>query len=172
MLATQGVFDFEPTRRDRRARLAALRTPEGEALPPRLSAEILRQVDRLELAMQQLAAVEAERDAALAAERATGSAARAAATPHSGQDDAAATKRFQEKFGGHMTTLLDPNEGGYPVSNAFGITHVPTLFLVETDGVISKVISGFVKADLEAIAARAGVPIFRADEAVPMWKAG
>ena len=38
-------------------------------LPPRLSDEILRQVDRLELAMQQLAAVEAARDAALAAER-------------------------------------------------------------------------------------------------------
>ncbi len=50
-------------------RLAALRTPEGAALPPRLSDEILRQVDRLELAMQQLAAVEAARDAVFAAER-------------------------------------------------------------------------------------------------------
>jgi len=75
LLATQGVFGFEPTLRDRRARLAAVRTPEGAALPPRLLAEILRQVDRLELAMpgeplgstSQLAAVEAARDAALAA---------------------------------------------------------------------------------------------------------
>jgi transposase len=67
LLATQGVFGFEPTLRDRRARLAAVRTPEGAALPPRLAAEIGRQVDRLELAMQQLAAVEAARDAALAA---------------------------------------------------------------------------------------------------------
>jgi peroxiredoxin len=88
------------------------------------------------------------------------------------QDDAVATKRFQEKFGGRMTTLLDRKEDGYPVSNAFGIAHVPTLFLVETDGVISTVVEGFVKADLEAIAARAGVPIFHADEAVPIWKAG
>lgn len=66
LLATQGVFGFEPTLRDRRARLAAVRTPEGARLPPRLAAEIERQVDRLELAMQQLAAVEAARDAALA----------------------------------------------------------------------------------------------------------
>ena len=69
LLATQGVFGFEPTLRDRRARLAQVRTPEGAALPPRLAAEIGRQVDRLELAMQQLAAVEAVRDAALVAER-------------------------------------------------------------------------------------------------------
>jgi len=68
LLATQGVFGFEPTLRDQRTRLAAVRTPEGAALPPRLLAEIGRQMDPLELAMQQLAAVEAARDAALAAE--------------------------------------------------------------------------------------------------------
>jgi transposase len=61
LLATQGVFGFEPTLRDRRARLTEVRTPEGASLPPRLAAEIGRQVDRLELAMQQLAAVEAFR---------------------------------------------------------------------------------------------------------------
>jgi transposase len=66
LLATQGIFDFEPTWKDRRAPLDALRTPENSALPPRLNSEILRQLDRLELVMQQLAAVEAERDAALA----------------------------------------------------------------------------------------------------------
>ncbi len=68
-LATQGVFGFEPTLQHRRARLAALRTPEGACLPPRLLAEIGRQMGRLELAIQQLAALEAERDAAFAAER-------------------------------------------------------------------------------------------------------
>jgi len=68
LLATQGVFGFEPTLRDRRACLAAVRTPEKAALPPRLAAEIERQMDRLELATSQLAAVEAARDAVLAAE--------------------------------------------------------------------------------------------------------
>jgi len=66
-LATQGVFGFEPTLRGRRARLAAVRTPEGAASPPRLAGETGRQVDRLELAVQQLAAGEAARNAALAA---------------------------------------------------------------------------------------------------------
>jgi transposase len=80
LLATQGVFGFEPTLRDRRARLTEVRTPEGASLPPRLAAEIERQVDRLELAMQQRAAVEAARDAALAAEPVGGPAREVAAT--------------------------------------------------------------------------------------------
>jgi transposase len=71
LLATQGVFNFEPTLRDRRARLGELRTPDGAPLPPRLRTEILRQVDRLELTMQQLRAVETERDAVFASERAS-----------------------------------------------------------------------------------------------------
>jgi transposase len=69
VLATQGVFGFEPMLQHRRTRLAALRTPEGACLPPRLLAEVGRQMDRLELAIQQLTALEAERDAAFAAER-------------------------------------------------------------------------------------------------------
>ncbi|MBV8868530.1 MAG: IS110 family transposase [Acetobacteraceae bacterium] len=68
LLATQGVFGFEPTWQARRARLDELRTPEGQRLPPQLMAEILRQIERLELTMRQIASVEAERDAALAAE--------------------------------------------------------------------------------------------------------
>jgi transposase len=87
LLATQGVFGFEPLLRNRRKRLAELRTPEGAPLPPRLAAEIGRQVDRLELAMQQLAAVEDARDAAFAAERVADPASNAAAN-----DEAASVK--------------------------------------------------------------------------------
>jgi len=87
------------------------------------------------------------------------------------QDDPAATRRFQAKFG-VLPTLLDREEEGYPVSNSFGITHVPTLFLVEPDGAISQVAEGFVKSDLESIGARAGIPAFRQEETVPAWKAG
>jgi peroxiredoxin len=83
------------------------------------------------------------------------------------QDDAGATRRFQKKFDVTLRTLLDSDAEGYPASNAYGITHVPSLFLVETDGTISLASEGFVKSDLESI----GVP-FRADEAVPAWKAG
>jgi peroxiredoxin len=88
------------------------------------------------------------------------------------QDDAHGTRRFQKKFGVAMPTLLDREEEGYPVSNAFRIEYVPSLFLVEPDGTISLAFEGFVKADLETIGTRAGIPPFRQDETVPAWKAG
>jgi transposase len=70
-MAGPGVFGFEPSWQARRARLEELRTPQGQALPPRLKAEVLRQIERLELVLRQIAEVEAARDAALAAERQT-----------------------------------------------------------------------------------------------------
>lgn len=88
------------------------------------------------------------------------------------QDDPTVTARFQRAFGLSLRTLLDREEDGYPVSNAFGITHVPALFLVETDGTISLAGSGFRKSELEQIGARAGVVPFRPEEHVPEWKAG
>jgi len=88
------------------------------------------------------------------------------------QDDASGTRRFQSKFGVITPTLLDSEEENYPVSNAFGITHVPSLFLIESNRVISFVSEGFVKSDLELVGTRAGIAPFRQEEAVPAWKAG
>lgn len=88
------------------------------------------------------------------------------------QDDDAGTRRFQSRFGVTLLTLLDSEDEGYPVSNAFGIACVPSLFLVEADGTISMTSEGFVRADLESIAARAALPIFHAADSVPAWKAG
>jgi transposase len=65
LLATQGVFDFEPMHKDRRQRLEKLRSWDGQLLPPRLKTELVREVDRLELTLSQLMEVEAERDRAL-----------------------------------------------------------------------------------------------------------
>jgi transposase len=67
LLFSQGVRDYEPLRRDRRQRLAALRGGDGRPLGPRLRAQIGRELDRLELLLAQIAAVEGERDALLAA---------------------------------------------------------------------------------------------------------
>jgi transposase len=67
LLFAQGVADYAPLRRDRRARLAALRTGDGRALPVHVKAQIVRELDRLELLLEQIKAVEAERDALLAA---------------------------------------------------------------------------------------------------------
>jgi transposase len=69
LLATQGVFGFEPVHKNRRQRLQELKQWNGQPLPPRLKTELTRELDRLELVMSQLAALEAERDRALQARR-------------------------------------------------------------------------------------------------------
>ena len=68
--------------------------------------------------------------------------------------------------------LLDSEDAGYPASNAYGINSVPTLFLVEPDGVISRAIEGWNRIDMEALGAEAGIALFQAGDNVPAWKAG
>jgi transposase len=68
LLFSQGIVGYEPLRRDRRARLEELQTGDGRPLPKHLKAQIRRELDRLELLLGQVKAVEAERDALLAAE--------------------------------------------------------------------------------------------------------
>jgi transposase len=63
LLAAQGIADYEPMRPDCRERLEELRTGDGRPLPPRLKAEIGRELERLALLRRQIAAVEAERGA-------------------------------------------------------------------------------------------------------------
>ena len=65
LLFSQGVSGYEPLRRDRRQRLDELRTGDGRPLPVHLKAQICRELDRLELLIEQIKAVEAERDACL-----------------------------------------------------------------------------------------------------------
>ena len=69
LLFAQGVSGYEPLRRDRRKLLEELRTGDGRELPRHLTAQILRELDRLELLLAQIKAVEAERDAELAQAR-------------------------------------------------------------------------------------------------------
>lgn len=69
LLFSQGISDYAPLRGDRRARLEVLRTGDGRELPPHLKAQIDRELGRIELLVEQIKAVEAERDALLAAAR-------------------------------------------------------------------------------------------------------
>jgi peroxiredoxin len=82
------------------------------------------------------------------------------------------TREFNEYYGVTFDTLLDSEDEGYPASNAYGISSVPTMFLVEPDGRISRVIEGWSKADMEALGAAVGVNLFRREDNVPAWKAG
>lgn len=88
------------------------------------------------------------------------------------QDDSSATRGFTERLGVTFPTLLDQGSAGYPASNAYGITSVPSLFLVESDGTVARSFNGFSKQDLEEIGARAGIVPFGAEDHVPEWKAG
>src|SRR4051812_15010107 len=66
LLFAQGIGDYAPLHRNRRERLEELITGDGRPLPERLKAQISRELDRLELLIEQVKAVEAERDAVLA----------------------------------------------------------------------------------------------------------
>ena len=86
------------------------------------------------------------------------------------QDDDRATQAFNREFGITFPTLLDAS--GYPASNAYEISHVPSMFLVERDGTISWSLEGFSRRDLDQVGRKFGVVPFLPGEQVPEWKAG
>jgi len=93
------------------------------------------------------------------------------------QDNASASRDFARDFGVTFTILID--SAGYPVSNAYGLTSVPTFFLINPDGKVQVSSVGFGKAEIEsianALADRRSVthsPIFRSDESIPQHKPG
>ena len=94
------------------------------------------------------------------------------------QDDARDTRDFAKEFGATFPMLLD-DEDGYIISNAYGLTNVPTIFLIDTGGTVKVSSMGFDKKDLETIAAELAqrrniilAPLFRPDEVVPVNKPG
>ena len=88
------------------------------------------------------------------------------------QDDPESTREFTDEFGVTFPMLFDTAESDYPASNAYGISHVPSVFLVEPDGKISWTMEGFDKKALESLGSRVGVPAFTARDNVPAFKAG
>jgi transposase len=67
LLFCQGVSGYKPLRRDRRRRLDELRTGDSRPLSKHLKDQISRELDRLELLLEQIKATETERDAVLVA---------------------------------------------------------------------------------------------------------
>jgi peroxiredoxin len=95
------------------------------------------------------------------------------------QDDAKATASFAKQYGITFPIALDDKEKAYPASNAYGLTSVPTIFLIDPEGSVRVSSMGFVKADLEKIAATlaerrkiAPAALFRANESVPANRPG
>ena len=84
------------------------------------------------------------------------------------QDDAKATRKFAAEYG--ITFPMAIDEKGYPASNAYGLTSVPTIFLIDPDATVKVVCMGFDKKGLEDIGASlaerkrmAPAVLFRAD---------
>jgi len=93
------------------------------------------------------------------------------------QNDPSETRAFNKEYGVKFPVLID--EAGYPASNQYGLTNVPTVFLISPGGKIQESSVGFAKADLERIAAEAarasgkpGVPLFKPGEVIPDYKPG
>lgn len=93
------------------------------------------------------------------------------------QDNARATKEFADEYGVTFPMVLDAE--GYPASNAYGLTSVPTSFLIDTHGSVKIASAGFNKNNLETVAAelseRGKIPpaaLFRPDESVPANRPG
>jgi peroxiredoxin len=88
------------------------------------------------------------------------------------QNSAPDTREFNRRLGITFPTMLDSSQSGYPVSNAFGISHVPTLFLLGPGGVVERVTEGWLKTEIRNLGELAGVDPFEADVSVPESKAG
>jgi peroxiredoxin len=94
------------------------------------------------------------------------------------QNDAKQTAAFTKEFGVTFPVLLEETET-YPVSNAYGLTNVPTIFWIAQDGAIELSSVGWVKADFEQInrkmAEARNIPsasVFTAQEEVRDFRAG
>jgi peroxiredoxin len=94
------------------------------------------------------------------------------------QNDAKETAAFNKEFGVTFPVLLD-DPRSYPVSNAYGLTNVPTIFWIAQDGEIEVSSVGWLKADFEEINRRmsetdkiAPAPMFKPGEDVRDFRAG
>jgi peroxiredoxin len=94
------------------------------------------------------------------------------------QNDAKETAAFMKQFGITFPILLD-EIGKYPVSNAYGLTNVPSIFWIAQDGEIEVSSVGWVKADFSDINGRMAetgkitpAAVFKAGEDVLDFRAG
>jgi len=94
------------------------------------------------------------------------------------QNKASETKDFNKEFGVSFPTLMD-DTARYPASNAYGLTNVPSVFLVSPEGEVEFSSVGWSKQDMEELNRRlakfSGQPaaqLFHAGEKVPDFKPG
>lgn len=88
------------------------------------------------------------------------------------------TTAFMKEYGISFPVVLD-NTKSYPVSNAYGLTNVPSVFYIAADGTIEVSSVGWVRKEIEEInrkiaelAENKPVVIFHPGESIPDFRAG
>jgi peroxiredoxin len=94
------------------------------------------------------------------------------------QNDVKDTAAFNKEFGVTFPVLLDDIRK-YPVSNAYGLTNVPSVFWIDPDGEIEVSSVGWVKSDFDLINRKmaetgqtAPAAVFKPGEDVRDFRAG
>ncbi|HZR57631.1 MAG TPA: TlpA disulfide reductase family protein [Terriglobales bacterium] len=94
------------------------------------------------------------------------------------QNDKKDTADFMKQYGVTFPVLLDDTKT-FPVSNAYGLTNVPTIFWIAEDRRIEISSVGWSRHDVEEISRKAAeanhdavIPLFRSDEKIADFRPG
>lgn len=88
-----------------------------------------------------------------------------------GEDPAPKLKTYADRYGQRVRTVTEPPP--YRVSDAYGVTAVPSIFLVGQDGVVQHSVGGWDRDRWNALAAAAGAPpLSRPGDGLPPYRPG
>ncbi len=94
------------------------------------------------------------------------------------QNDAGETREFVKQYGVTFPVLLE-ERSKYAISNAYGLTNVPTIFLISAQGTVEFTSVGWMREDMNELNRRIAnltdavpVPLFNPGEQVLDFKAG
>jgi len=86
------------------------------------------------------------------------------------QNSAADANAFAREYGVTFPIAIDNDANHYAVSNAYGLTNVPTLFYIAPDGGIEVSSVGWSKADVDEVNAK--LATIRQQKPPVLWRAG
>ena len=88
-----------------------------------------------------------------------------------GQDPPAALVRYADERGQRVPTVSEA--APYGLSSAFGVSSVPSLFVVDPGGVVADAVAGWDRDRWNAVAAAVGVPALSAEgDGLPAFRPG
>jgi len=86
------------------------------------------------------------------------------------QDNRKKTKEFMKDYGVTFPVAIDEESHHYAVSNSYGLTNVPSVFLIAASGEIELSSVGWSKRDVQTI--NEHMARYRNQQAAPIWRSG